>query len=78
MERGATFDGRSAVRRGRRGLHHPQVARTALIVNLLTEDNLPSYHHESPRSLAATARGDLGAPWTAERATRTAIRDYLR
>ncbi|MBA2773234.1 MAG: acyl-ACP desaturase, partial [Nocardioidaceae bacterium] len=24
----------------------PEVARTALIVNLLTEDNLPSYHHE--------------------------------
>ena len=24
----------------------PDVARTALIVNLLTEDNLPSYHHE--------------------------------
>ena len=23
----------------------PEVARTALIVNLLTEDNLPSYHH---------------------------------
>ena len=22
------------------------VARSALIVNLLTEDNLPSYHHE--------------------------------
>ncbi|MGH3662262.1 MAG: acyl-ACP desaturase, partial [Micromonosporaceae bacterium] len=22
------------------------VARTALVVNLLTEDNLPSYHHE--------------------------------
>src|SRR3954466_13967664 len=25
----------------------PDVARTALIVNLLTEDNLPSYHHDS-------------------------------
>uniref|UniRef100_UPI003B3B09C3 acyl-ACP desaturase n=1 Tax=Micromonospora sp. TaxID=1876 RepID=UPI003B3B09C3 len=24
----------------------PDVAKTALIVNLLTEDNLPSYHHE--------------------------------
>ena len=24
----------------------PEVARTALIVNLLTEDNLPSYHRE--------------------------------
>ncbi|MCI4065424.1 acyl-ACP desaturase [Micromonospora sp. R77] len=55
------------------------VARTALIVNLLTEDNLPSYHHE-----IATLFGRDGAwgtwvhRWTAEEGRHgTAIRDYL-
>src|SRR4051794_22632764 len=57
----------------------PDVARTALIVNLLTEDNLPSYHHE-----IATLFGRDGAwgnwvhRWTAEEGRHgTAIRDYL-
>ncbi|WP_018253164.1 acyl-ACP desaturase [Salinispora mooreana] len=57
----------------------PEVARTALIVNLLTEDNLPSYHHQ-----IATLFGRDGAwgtwvhRWTAEEARHgTAIRDYL-
>ncbi|MET7835354.1 acyl-[acyl-carrier-protein] desaturase [Micromonospora sediminicola] len=56
-----------------------EVARTALIVNLLTEDNLPSYHHE-----IATLFGRDGAwgtwvhRWTAEEGRHgTAIRDYL-
>ncbi|MEU6078736.1 acyl-ACP desaturase [Micromonospora sp. NPDC047074] len=55
------------------------VARTALIVNLLTEDNLPSYHHQ-----IATLFGRDGAwgtwvhRWTAEEGRHgTAIRDYL-
>ncbi|MFV2020052.1 acyl-ACP desaturase [Micromonospora sp. LOL_023] len=55
------------------------VARTALIVNLLTEDNLPSYHHE-----IATRFGRDGAwgtwvhRWTAEEGRHgIAIRDYL-
>jgi acyl-[acyl-carrier-protein] desaturase len=55
------------------------VARTSLIVNLLTEDNLPSYHHE-----IATVFGRDGAwgtwvhRWTAEEGRHgTAIRDYL-
>src|SRR5690242_7713532 len=55
------------------------VARTALIVNLLTEDNLPSYHHE-----IATLFGRDGAwgtwvhRWTAEEGRHgIAIRDYL-
>ena len=55
------------------------VARTAMIVNLLTEDNLPSYHHE-----IATIFGRDGAwgtwvhRWTAEEGRHgTAIRDYL-
>jgi acyl-[acyl-carrier-protein] desaturase len=57
----------------------PDVARTSLIVNLLTEDNLPSYHHE-----IATIFGRDGAwgswvhRWTAEEGRHgTAIRDYL-
>jgi acyl-[acyl-carrier-protein] desaturase len=55
------------------------VARTSLIVNLLTEDNLPSYHHE-----IATVFGRDGAwgtwvhRWTAEEGRHgMAIRDYL-
>ena len=55
------------------------VARTSLIVNLLTEDNLPSYHHE-----IATIFGRDGAwgtwvhRWTAEEGRHgIAIRDYL-
>jgi acyl-[acyl-carrier-protein] desaturase len=55
------------------------VARTSLIVNLLTEDNLPSYHHE-----IATLFGRDGAwgtwvhRWTAEEGRHgVAIRDYL-
>ncbi|MGH8895075.1 MAG: acyl-ACP desaturase, partial [Actinomycetes bacterium] len=52
---------------------------TSLIVNLLTEDNLPSYHHE-----IATVFGRDGAwgtwvhQWTAEEGRHAiAIRDYL-
>ncbi len=57
----------------------PEIARTSLIVNLLTEDNLPSYHHE-----IATVFGRDGAwgtwvhRWTAEEDRHgNAIRDYL-
>jgi acyl-[acyl-carrier protein] desaturase len=57
----------------------PDVARTALIVNLLTEDNLPSYHRE-----IATLFGRDGAwgtwvhRWTAEEGRHgIALRDYL-
>jgi acyl-[acyl-carrier-protein] desaturase len=55
------------------------IAQTSLIVNLLTEDNLPSYHHE-----IATMFGRDGAwgtwvhRWTAEEGRHgIAIRDYL-
>nr|WP_205861448.1 acyl-ACP desaturase [Planosporangium flavigriseum] len=55
------------------------VARTSLIVNLLTEDNLPSYHHE-----IATLFGRDGAwgtwvhRWTAEEGRHgIVLRDYL-
>ena len=57
----------------------PDAARTSLIVNLLTEDNLPSYHYE-----IATTFGRDGAwgtwvhRWTAEEGRHgIAIRDYL-
>ncbi|MDR8413356.1 acyl-ACP desaturase [Nonomuraea sp. 3-1Str] len=57
----------------------PEAARVSLIVNLLTEDNLPSYHRE-----IATTFGRDGAwgtwvhRWTAEEDRHgTAIRDYL-
>ncbi|GAA3454372.1 acyl-ACP desaturase [Dactylosporangium matsuzakiense] len=56
-----------------------EVARISLVVNLLTEDNLPSYHHE-----IATVMGRDGAwgtwvhRWTAEEGRHgIAIRDYL-
>jgi acyl-[acyl-carrier-protein] desaturase len=57
----------------------PEAARVSLVVNLLTEDNLPSYHHE-----IATTFGRDGAwgtwvhQWTAEEDRHgTALRDYL-
>ncbi|GAA4204587.1 acyl-ACP desaturase [Microbispora amethystogenes] len=56
-----------------------EAARVSLVVNLLTEDNLPSYHHE-----IATTFGRDGAwgtwvhRWTAEEGRHgVAIRDYL-
>ncbi|TDC20825.1 acyl-ACP desaturase [Streptomyces sp. 8K308] len=55
------------------------IGRTALVVNLLTEDNLPSYHHE-----IATIFGREGAwgnwvhRWTAEEGRHgIVLRDYL-
>jgi acyl-[acyl-carrier-protein] desaturase len=54
-------------------------ARTALVVNLLTEDNLPSYHREIYQSFGADgAWGTWIGRWTAEEGRHgTAIRDYL-
>ena len=56
-----------------------EVAKTSLVLNLLTEDNLPSYHHE-----IATIFGRDGAwgtwvhRWTAEEGRHgMALRDYL-
>ncbi|BBX29225.1 acyl-ACP desaturase [Mycolicibacterium alvei] len=63
-------------------LEHSQlsdVARAAMITNLLTEDNLPSYHREAAGSFSQD--GPWGAwvnRWTAEENRHgTAIRDYL-
>jgi len=57
----------------------PEVARTALIVNLLTEDNLPSYHLEIAQMFGRDgAWGTWVHRWTAEEGRHaTAIRDYL-
>ena len=55
------------------------VARTSLIVNLLTEDNLPSYHHEIAHMFGRDgAWGTWVHRWTAEEGRHgVAIRDYL-
>lgn len=54
-------------------------ARTSLIVNLLTEDNLPSYHHELSAMVGRDGVwGEWVGRWTAEEGRHgTAIRDYL-
>jgi acyl-[acyl-carrier-protein] desaturase len=55
------------------------IARTALEVNLLTEDNLPSYHREVERSFGRdSAWGTWVNRWTAEEGRHAfCIRDYL-
>jgi acyl-[acyl-carrier-protein] desaturase len=56
------------------------IARTALEVNLLTEDNLPSYHREIDRVFGGgdTAWGTWVNRWTAEEGRHAfCIRDYL-
>ncbi|HEX8498742.1 MAG TPA: acyl-ACP desaturase [Actinomycetales bacterium] len=54
-------------------------ARTALVVNLLTEDNLPSYHREISGTFGRDgAWGTWVDRWTAEEGRHgIAIRDYL-
>jgi acyl-[acyl-carrier-protein] desaturase len=56
-----------------------EVARTALVVNLLTEDNLPSYHRDIYESFGMDgAWGTWIGRWTAEEGRHgIAIRDYL-
>jgi acyl-[acyl-carrier-protein] desaturase len=55
------------------------VARSALIVNLLTEDNLPSYHHEIALVFGRDdAWGEWVHRWTAEEGRHAiAMRDYM-
>jgi acyl-[acyl-carrier-protein] desaturase len=57
----------------------PDVARSALIVNLLTEDNLPSYHHEIAVIFGREAAwGEWVHRWTAEEGRHAiAMRDYM-
>ena len=55
------------------------IAQTAMITNLLTEDNLPSYHYEIATNFSRDgAWGTWVGRWTAEEARHgTAMRDYL-
>ena len=55
------------------------VAQTSMIVNLITEDNLPSYHHEiATRFGRDGAWGQWVGRWTAEEGRHAiAMRDYL-
>ena len=55
------------------------VAKTAMVVNLLTEDNLPAYHREiSERFSRDGAWGEWVGRWTAEEGRHAvAMRDYL-
>ncbi|WP_019349223.1 acyl-ACP desaturase, partial [Mycolicibacterium conceptionense] len=56
-----------------------EVARLALMVNLLTEDNLPSYHREIAMNMGMDgAWGQWVNRWTAEENRHSvALRDYL-
>ncbi|MET8796897.1 acyl-ACP desaturase [Nocardia sp. NPDC004568] len=56
-----------------------EVAKAALITNLLTEDNLPSYHREISENFSRDgAWGSWVGRWTAEEARHSAVlRDYL-
>jgi acyl-[acyl-carrier-protein] desaturase len=56
-----------------------EVAKSALIINLLTEDNLPSYHHEIATLFGRDAAwGEWVHRWTAEEGRHAiAIRDFL-
>lgn len=77
---GRTFDGPLGGEAWTPGQSRVSVtARTALVVNLLTEDNLPSYHREIYQSFGADgAWGTWIGRWTAEEGRHgTAIRDYL-
>jgi acyl-[acyl-carrier-protein] desaturase len=55
------------------------VAQTAMVVNLLTEDNLPSYHREIAKRFSRDgAWGEWVGRWTAEEGRHgIALRDYL-
>src|SRR6478672_3625270 len=55
------------------------VARSSLIVNLLTEDNLPSYHHEIAVVFGREAAwGHWVHRWTAEEGRHAIVmRDYM-
>lgn len=57
----------------------PEAARTALVLNLLTEDNLPYYHAQlDGASAQGTALNDWSRTWTAEENQHAiAMRSYL-
>ena len=60
-------------------VHLTDVARVAMVQNLLTEDNLPSYHREIAMNFSLdSAWGQWVNRWTAEETRHSiALRDYL-
>ncbi|WP_163751709.1 acyl-ACP desaturase [Mycolicibacterium helvum] len=56
-----------------------EIAKAAMITNLLTEDNLPSYHREAAQYFSLdSAWGTWVGRWTAEEARHSIVlRDYL-
>ena len=56
-----------------------EVAKAAMITNLLTEDNLPSYHHQAAEHFSLDGPwGTWVGRWTAEEARHSIVlRDYL-
>ena len=77
--RGRDFTGDDGLAWAPEQSHVPEAVRAAFEVNLLTEDNLPFYHHELASRFGST--GAWGAwinRWTAEEARHAmSIRDYL-
>ena len=77
---GRSFDGRMGGDQwSQKDCEISEVARSALIVNLLTEDNLPSYHHEIALIFGREhAWGEWVHRWTAEEGRHAiAMRDYM-
>lgn len=77
-------DGKNYYALGGRDWHPEQsqlseVARLAMVVNLLTEDNLPSYHREIAMNMGMDgAWGQWVNRWTTEENRHSlALRDYL-
>jgi acyl-[acyl-carrier protein] desaturase len=77
--RGRDFTGDNGLTWAPEQSHVPEAVRAAFEVNLLTEDNLPFYHHELASRFGRTgAWGTWINRWTAEEARHaTSIRDYL-
>ena len=77
--RGRDFTGEGGLTWASEQSRVPEAVRAAFEVNLLTEDNLPFYHHELAARFGSTgAWGRWINRWTAEEARHaTSIRDYL-
>jgi acyl-[acyl-carrier protein] desaturase len=77
--RGRDFTGADGLAWAPEQSHLPEAARVAFEVNLLTEDNLPFYHHALASRFSSTgAWGTWINRWTAEEARHSmSIRDYL-
>ena len=77
--RGRDFAGEAGVVWSSADCPLSDAARAALTLNILTEDNLPSYHHELlDRVGVGGAWGMWARRWTAEEARHaTSLRDYV-